>query len=134
MEQLYNHFKRSGYTTDQLFIKSGRYVSIWQQAKPEGTDDFKGHGLLPLGILDYQSHDLTHRCMGCHRDLPQAAYSKAAWKEVSKRQCWVCRAISVRKQLHKGWDRDSDGYGDDSEDDYRYTSEGDIFGGYDSDW
>jgi len=36
---------------------------------------------------------------------------------MSKRQleCWVCRAIKVRNEMHRGWDRDED-YGYDSED------------------
>jgi len=108
--QLYNHFRQGSYISDGLLDKSYRYVTIWRDAKPEATDDFRCHGLLPLGILDYHSHALTRSCMGCRRDLPEGAYSRSAWKGMSKRQCWVCRAISVRQNLHQGWDREVDDY------------------------
>lgn len=117
--QLYNHFRQGSYISDGLLDKSYRYVTIWRDAKPEVTDDFRCHGLLPLGILDYHSHALTRSCMGCRRDLPQGAYSKNAWKGMSKRQCWVCRAISVRQNLHQGWDQEVDDY---------YESDDNIFG------
>jgi len=123
--RLYNHFRQGSYISDGLLDKSYRYVTIWRDAKPESTDDFRCHGLLPLGILDYHSHALTRSCMGCRRDLPEGAYSKSAWKGMSKRQCWVCRAISVRQTLHQGWDREVDDY---------YESDDSIFGMLNSDY
>lgn len=117
--RLYNHFRQGSYISDGLPDKSYRYVTIWRDAKPEAKDDFRCHGLLPLGVLDYHSHALTRSCVGCRRDLPEGAYSKSAWRGMSKRQCWVCRAISVKQTLHRDWDREVD---------ERYESDDNLFG------
>ncbi len=144
IELLYNHFKKEEYINDQLLAKSAHYVAIWKDAKPHQTDEFRSHPLLPLNILDCHVQAQTRSCVGCRRNLPQMAFSKAAWKEMSKRQCWVCRAINVRNEMHRDWDRDEDNdYGYDSEDSsfgggkFGYDSEDFSFGGggfgYDSD-
>jgi exonuclease 3'-5' domain-containing protein 1 len=104
---LYAHFKEQGYiNNDRLSAQSARYLSISQNAKPRATDIFKKHPLLPLHILDYNDYALTRACIGCTRPLPEAAYPKSGWKQAKKRQCWVCRAISVRREIHDNWGRE----------------------------
>lgn len=118
---LYTHFKDKGYITDQLPAQSTRYISMWRGTKPEGSDTFKRHPLLPLRILDYHAYSTTRLCEGCQRDLPSDGYSKVAWASMrgKRRECWICRAISVRNNAHKNWDSydDNDCYGSDDYDD-----------------
>ena len=104
---LYAHFKEQGYIdNDRLSAQSARYVSILQTAKPRSTDIFKRHPLLPLHILDYNGYALTRSCISCSRNLPETAFSKSGWRLAKKRQCWVCRAISVRREIHDNWERE----------------------------
>lgn len=106
---LYAHFKEQGYiNNDRLSAQSARYLSIFQKAKPRATDIFSQHPLLPFQILDYNDSAFTQPCISCSRSLPEDAYSKAGWKTPKKRQCWVCRAINVRSNMHYNWDRQDD--------------------------
>ena len=103
---LYAHFKEQGYiNNDRLLAQSARYLSIFENARPRATDIFKKHPLLPLHILDYNNYALTRSCIGCKRSLPEVAYPKSAWRQV-KKQCWVCRAISVRTEMHRNWEQE----------------------------
>ena len=135
MGLLYNHFKDEGYITSQLSAQSDRYVGIWQDAKPNKTDEYKGHALLPLQILDY-SYGPVRSCVCCQRNLPRAAYSNTTWGGSKQRRCWVCRAIYLKIKAHSYDDSDdydvpglfgwygSGGYGD--------GYESDVYGGYSS--
>ncbi|KIM42640.1 hypothetical protein M413DRAFT_408566 [Hebeloma cylindrosporum] len=116
---LYAHFKEQGYiNNDRLPSQSARYVSLLQGAKPRATDIFNQHPLLPLHILEYNGYALTRSCISCKRSLPETAFSKSGWKQAKKRECWVCRAISVRRKMHDNWEREEGGDWDgDFEDD-----------------
>jgi len=100
ISMLYAHFKERGYTNNhRLSTQSARYVSIFQGARPVVTDIFHRHCLLPLHILDYNGSAETRPCISCRRSLPQTAYPPQGWKTPSKRQCWVCRAVSVKSNM-----------------------------------
>ena len=115
---LYKHFKQKGYLGDQLLEQSARYISLWKDTKPQQNDDFKCHSLLPLQVIeDDQYHTTCRTCKGCQRSFPNKAFSNPAWKNASKRYCWVCRAINIRNQLHATWERDQEEYGYDMSDD-----------------
>jgi exonuclease 3'-5' domain-containing protein 1 len=118
MQLLYNHFKQSSYIGDNLAVKSGRYVAIWKDAKPKTTNEYRSHGLLPLNVLDYDEYGVTRSCVGCERNLPKGAYSNSAWKGVSRKQCLVCRAISVRQNQRERAERHDDDWEDDFDDSY----------------
>ena len=129
---LYAHFKEQGYIiNDRLSAQSARYLSISQNARPQATDKFKRHPLLPLHVLEYKDSALTKSCISCNRSLPEAAFPKSGWRLSKKRlQCWVCRAISVRTEMHANWERDDEDVWDreDSGDEYWYRDD------YDSDY
>jgi len=100
ISMLYAHFKERGYINNhRLSTQSARYVSIFQGARPLVTDIFHRHCLLPLHILDYNGSAETRPCISCRRSLPQTAYPPQGWKTPSKRQCWVCRAVSVKSNM-----------------------------------
>lgn len=130
---LYAHFKTGGYISSELSAQSMRYISIWKDKQPKETDTFKQHPILPLRILDFSHCSYTKSCVGCQRDLPEAAFSKAAWKGVSLRRCWVCRAIQERNRLQDNWDRDDDYYDLSDDDGYNYGSENYDWNYYESD-
>ena len=92
---LYAHFKMQGYISDRLPAQSARYVAIWQDEKPQKTDKFRRHPILPLQILDHNSNSPTVLCVGCRRHLPETECPKAAGP-MKHHMCWVCRAINLR--------------------------------------
>ena len=100
ISMLYAHFKEKGYINNhRLSAQSVHYVSIFQGARPVATDIFHRHSLLPLHILNYNDSAETRSCISCRRSLPQSAYSTQVWETPSKRQCWVCRAVSVKASM-----------------------------------
>lgn len=108
IEQLYDDMKSKDHITDTIATRSELYVSLWNDAKPAKTDKYRNHPLLPLNILIPNTYGNMRVCMHCKRRLPQDAYGKAAWRLAEKRQCWVCRAISVRGNMHSEWARHDD--------------------------
>lgn len=108
IELLYNHMKNEGFIDENLNSSSARYIAIWADARPRPTDSYRNNPLLPLEILNPDLYGLKRQCKHCERHLSKQAFSTVAWKNSDKRQCWVCRAIAVRNELHSGWDRDDD--------------------------
>jgi len=72
-------------------------------------EEFRSHALLPLQVIDYDRGGPLPICMGCQRGFTKEAYSKSGWKVASKRYCWICLAIKIRKHMHGVWARDNDG-------------------------
>jgi exonuclease 3'-5' domain-containing protein 1 len=106
---LHENFKQKGYLDDQLLEQSARYLSLWKDAKPRKMDEFRSHALLPLHVIDHDRGGLLQICMGCQRGFTKEAYSKSGCKVASKRYCWVCLPIKIRKHMHDVWARDNDG-------------------------
>ncbi|KAJ7588341.1 ribonuclease H-like domain-containing protein [Mycena floridula] len=94
---LHQHFVQAQLINPQLGEQSSRYITRYRGAQPSANDPYIGHPLLPLEILDVESGS-RRRCKECHRDLCRASFSLNAWKNSDKRQCFVCRAISTKRQ------------------------------------
>jgi len=100
---LFEYFTKENYINDRLEDQSERYITLWKNERPESPDRFKNNPLLPLGILDASSTRFTKPCKFCHRDFPSNCYSKAGWRLTAKRQCLVCRALSVKENHERQW-------------------------------
>jgi exonuclease 3'-5' domain-containing protein 1 len=106
---LFDHFTGKNYIDHHRLIdQSRRYITMWDE-RPNPSNGMKNHSLLPLGILDW-SFAFCKECKSCHRSLPSECYSNTGWKLAEKRQCWVCRALSVKENLQTQWNRDDDDY------------------------
>lgn len=87
--QIYSTFVEKGFIDEPKLLQQGeRYVSLRGESLG-GIND--AHPLLPLGILSQPpSWEFTHVCSTCKRSLSLSSFSKA------RKNCWVCRAVSVR--------------------------------------
>lgn len=104
--RLYADFVSKGYIEEsELIDQSERYISLHRSSLPPPGS---GHCLLPLGILSPPS---TYRsaltCGTCARSLSPDCFSQTARNSGGKRNCWVCRALSVRQSaMHNRSDWD----------------------------
>jgi len=85
---LFDTFTTAGWTKLLSLEESMRYVTFHKCSQPKGTDQYKNHSILPLGILNPPSR----KCVGCERQLPFESFARTN----SGRHCYVCRAITRR--------------------------------------
>ncbi|KAF9493838.1 hypothetical protein BDN71DRAFT_1590801 [Pleurotus eryngii] len=82
IELVYGAFERRGTLDRELEETSQRYISIWSDKKPEQSDIYRQHPLLPLNILTYSPPSpLDRRCAGCQRLLPSSCFTSTSLKE-----------------------------------------------------
>ena len=106
--ELYNKFLSQHYIReDKLLAQSSRYIALNRGDQPGKID---GHPLLPLNILDPVTYGKHLVCNHCSRSLPADCFSKAAATAGARRNCWVCRAVRVRNNLHRKWEEEEEMY------------------------
>lgn len=116
--KLYSAFTQKYFIDEpKLLQQSARYIALRQGSLRAAGE---GHPLLPLEILSAPSiSEAKHVCLTCKRSLDTSAFSNA------RKNCWVCRAVSV---CPKEWDDDDDyGYEDD-DNEFLILSDNDSYG------
>lgn len=116
--KLYSAFTQKDFIDEpKLLQQSARYIALRKDSLRAAGE---GHPLLPLEILSAPSiSSAKHVCLTCKRSLDTSAFSNA------RKNCWVCRAVSVRP---KEWDDDDDyGYEDD-DNEFLILSDNDSYG------
>lgn len=92
IELVYGAFERRGTLDRELEEISQRYISIWSDKKPEQTDKYRQHPLLPLNILTYSlPSPFDRQCAGCQRLLPSSCFTSTSLKESKCLVCYVLR-------------------------------------------
>ncbi|KAF8073305.1 ribonuclease H-like domain-containing protein [Lyophyllum atratum] len=107
IHQLYDYFSEHDYIYAELKDDSQKYASIWEDFRPKKYDRHRNNGLLPLDIIDRTLSTETGQCKSCMRHLSRGCFSKTKWNSAKDRQCFMCRAVSVRTASYHGrysWD------------------------------
>ncbi|KAJ8695703.1 hypothetical protein PTI98_008277 [Pleurotus ostreatus] len=82
IELVYAAFERRGILDRELEEISQRYISIWSDQKPERSDVYRQHSLLPLNILTHSPPSpFDRQCAGCRRLLPSNCFTSTSLKQ-----------------------------------------------------
>ena len=94
---LYETFVRSGYITPESLVRqSASYIALHARRRPNGSDKYNRHGLLPLALLTEPQAVPVVQCRGCKRDLPQSACPQSGSTVGTNVACFVCKAVDAR--------------------------------------
>lgn len=94
---LYESFVKSGYiTSDSLVRQSASYIALHAKCRPNGSDKYNRHGLLPLALLAEPQAVPVIQCRGCKRDLPHSAFSQSGYSVGTNVACFVCKAVDAK--------------------------------------
>jgi exonuclease 3'-5' domain-containing protein 1 len=103
---LYDAFVKNRYIpAPGLEEKSALYIGQYYAGRPEETNPYKSHGLLPLGIFHTVSVEGNTQCPGCERELPSNCFTIGGKKKHMSKMCLVCQAVECREKHMKRWNR-----------------------------
>jgi exonuclease 3'-5' domain-containing protein 1 len=85
--------------------KSALYIEQHYAGRPEETNPYKSHGLLPLGIFHTASVEGSIQCPGCERELPSKCFMTGGKKKKKhfSEMCLVCQAVECHERHMKRW-------------------------------
>lgn len=94
---LYFKFVEKEYINQNILARqSASYIALHAKARPNGSDRYNRHGLLPLALLTEVPSATKVQCQGCKRDLPFSAFVQEDSIARGNRYCFVCRAVDAK--------------------------------------